>query len=285
MALPNAADMTKWSGSKFTNNDWDGNVDALINFLTNGNYDLNIGKLECTDITANSINLTLASIVPTGSFQWWLGTYSPTGWIEADGANIAIATYPDLFEVFGHTYGLGDGAEVTADGISTVGNVCTVTKTAHGLSDGDTISVKFTVTLSSKVINRGVTISNVTTNTFDFSTIGFIETPEAPLNYVVGTTYPLPDTRGYALRGVDTTSTIDPDAGTRTNRGDGSTGAQVGTKQEDQFKNHRHSRGDSGGSGGGSQSYGNAFGSWWTAYAGGNQTNIVNIAGTGIIKT
>ncbi|MBC7420182.1 MAG: tail fiber protein [Bdellovibrio sp.] len=57
------------------------------------------------------------------------------------------------------------------------------------------------------------------------------------------TTFNLPDYRGYFLRGWDNSAGIDPDAGTRTNRGDGTTGNNVGTKQGDAFGSPTHSQG------------------------------------------
>jgi len=51
----------------------------------------------------------------------------------------------------------------------------------------------------------------------------------------------LPDLRGYFLRGWDHARGIDPDAASRTNRGDGTTGDNVGTKQADDYKAHTHS--------------------------------------------
>ncbi len=55
------------------------------------------------------------------------------------------------------------------------------------------------------------------------------------------TTFNLPDFRGEFLRGFDNTAGNDPDAANRTDRGDGTTGDNVGTKQVDQFKSHSHS--------------------------------------------
>lgn len=54
------------------------------------------------------------------------------------------------------------------------------------------------------------------------------------------TTFNLPDYRGEFLRGVDDGATNDPDASSRTDRGDGTTGDVVGTKQADEFKSHTH---------------------------------------------
>lgn len=54
------------------------------------------------------------------------------------------------------------------------------------------------------------------------------------------TTFNLPDRRGEFVRGWDHGAGRDPDAATRSNRGDGTTGSVVGTKQADQFKSHQH---------------------------------------------
>lgn len=54
------------------------------------------------------------------------------------------------------------------------------------------------------------------------------------------TTFNLPDYRGQFLRGFDNTSGIDIDATTRTDRGDGTTGDAVGTKQTNATLAHNH---------------------------------------------
>jgi microcystin-dependent protein len=55
------------------------------------------------------------------------------------------------------------------------------------------------------------------------------------------TTFNLPDLRGEFLRGWDHGRGVDPDAASRTNRGDGTTGDNVGTKQGHQIVSHEHS--------------------------------------------
>lgn len=55
------------------------------------------------------------------------------------------------------------------------------------------------------------------------------------------TTFNLPDYRGYFLRGWDHGAKNDPEALLRTDRGDGVTGDNVGSKQDDQFEQHNHS--------------------------------------------
>ncbi len=55
------------------------------------------------------------------------------------------------------------------------------------------------------------------------------------------TTFTLPDYRGYFLRGLDNGAANDPDSATRLDRGDGTAGDAVGTKQDDAFESHYHS--------------------------------------------
>lgn len=54
------------------------------------------------------------------------------------------------------------------------------------------------------------------------------------------TTFNLPDMRGEFPRGRDAAAGNDPQAGARTDRGDGTTGDVVGTKQPDDFLSHDH---------------------------------------------
>ena len=99
-------------------------------------------------------------------------------------------------------------------------------------------------------------------------------------------TFNLPDYRGEFLRGVDGGRAVDPDRASRTDRGDSTTGDNVGTKQGHEFYSHNHSMGDSGGSGAASEgSYGRAFVNWFTGARGGNETRPRNVAVNWIIKT
>ncbi len=54
------------------------------------------------------------------------------------------------------------------------------------------------------------------------------------------TTFNLPNYQGYFLRGINNATGNDPDAATRTDRGDGTAGDNVGSKQADLFGSHRH---------------------------------------------
>lgn len=56
-----------------------------------------------------------------------------------------------------------------------------------------------------------------------------------------GASFNLPDYRGEFLRGDEYGRGTDPDVGSRTDRGDGTTGGEVGTKQGGQVQSHAHS--------------------------------------------
>lgn len=63
------------------------------------------------------------------------------------------------------------------------------------------------------------------------------------INYMYGgsgASFSLPDYRGYFLRGWDKTAGNDPNSATRIDRGDGTTGDNIGTKQIDDFYQHLH---------------------------------------------
>ena len=57
------------------------------------------------------------------------------------------------------------------------------------------------------------------------------------------TTFNIPDARGQFLRIWDNAAGVDPDSATRTDRGDGTSGDFVGTKQADDYENHNHDNG------------------------------------------
>lgn len=99
-----------------------------------------------------------------------------------------------------------------------------------------------------------------------------------------GATFNLPDLRGEFLRGWDHAAGNDPDSSTRTDRGDGTTGDNIGTKQADEYKSHYHTmtthEAPTGGmytAGTVSQGYNNIQGSKDTATAGGNETRGRNV--------
>lgn len=103
------------------------------------------------------------------------------------------------------------------------------------------------------------------------------------------TTFNLPDLRGKFRRGWAHGSTADPDRAARTNRGDGTTGDHVGTKQADDFKSHLHTYyrlNQTPGLGNpGTQGYAINDQSTDTGTTGGSETRPINVYFMTIIKT
>ena len=105
-----------------------------------------------------------------------------------------------------------------------------------------------------------------------FSTLGVI--------YGAGdgsSTFNLPDYRGEFLRGRAEGSANDPDRASRTNRGDGNGGDNVGTKQDYAVLNHSH-----GNNSGGSQHHGysaNQCHSYEIVHSMSYGTNYANVNG------
>jgi hypothetical protein len=96
------------------------------------------------------------------------------------------------------------------------------------------------------------------------------------------TTFNVPDYRGYFLRGWNHGAGVDPDASARTNSGDGTSGDHVGTKQDDDYKSHRHKAGK--GTGTHDEMYGSGglcgdgqAADTYTDYSGNNETRPKNI--------
>jgi microcystin-dependent protein len=94
------------------------------------------------------------------------------------------------------------------------------------------------------------------------------------------TTFNLPDYRGRVKRDTDDGAGVDPDAASRTDRGDGTTGDAVGTKQEDELKSHTHTF-PSNTSSGGANTVNTKLNSTndsptTTAATGGNETRMKN---------
>lgn len=91
------------------------------------------------------------------------------------------------------------------------------------------------------------------------------------------TTFNLPDYRGEFLRGWDHAAAHDPDASTRTNRGDGTAGDYVGTKQADGLKAHLHTGGATAQNAFNDSGAPYTVGSGNTGSTGGNETRPRNI--------
>ena len=128
----------------------------------------------------------------------------------------------------------------------------TATATEINYSDGVTSAIQPQIDAVTPVLAGSITIWPLGTAPSGYlSCIGnaVSRTTYAALFAVIGTaygvgdgstTFNLPDYRGEFLRGYDGALGSDPDAASRTDRGDGTTGDNVGTRQSDEFGLHDH---------------------------------------------
>jgi microcystin-dependent protein len=181
------------------------------------------------------------NIVPTGAEMMWSDDTPPEGWLEEDGALYVMTTYEGLFDVLGVKYGKDAGVNFTAN--STTG---IITSISHGRSNNDVI----TLSNSGGALPGGLTadtkyyVVSATNDTFQLKAtknglpVNFTDNGTGTHSFHVQ--FAVPDMRGEFPRGWDHTAGNDPDAASRTDRGDGVTGDNIGTKQMDELKNHTH---------------------------------------------
>jgi microcystin-dependent protein len=266
MAVPSASEFNKWSGTKFSNTDWDQNVDKTVEILANGNYDLNVAQVTATSyvgipsdqfstITAGE-NLTAGDVVRIIGGQAYKADNSTSAGITAvvgvcnttvsSGGTVKIdyGFYNSFSSLTAGTiYYIGTSGSITATKPSLypveIGRAVSATRINLNFREDDKptgtiISTALTSAPKGYIECDGSAVSR-TTHARLFGELGVIYG-----NGDGSTTFNLPDYRGQFLRGYDNTAGTDPDAASRTDRGDGTTGDAVGTKQADALQGHHH---------------------------------------------
>lgn len=173
------------------------------------------------------------------------------------------------------------------------GTVSTTAKIADGIITSPKIAAGYGLVPSGAVL--GFAMSTVPTGWLECNGAAVSRTTYASLFAAIGTmygvgdgstTFNIPNYMGEFLRGWDHGRGADPDAASRTNRGDGTTGDNVGTKQADAFKSHTHTYNAF--SGGGLSAAANGStgsGNNPTSSTGGNETRPRNVNIMYCIKT
>lgn len=266
MAVPSASDFNKWSGTKFTNTDWDQNVDKTVEILANGNYDLNVAQLTATSyvgipsdqfstITAGE-NLTAGDVVRISGGQAYKASNATSAGVTSvvgvcnttvsSGGTVKIdyGFYNSFSSLTAGTlYYIGTSGAITSTKPSLypveIGRAVSATRINFNFREDDKptgtiISTALTSAPKGYLECDGSAVSR-TTHARLYAELGVIYG-----NGDGSTTFNLPDYRGRFLRGFDNTAGADPDASSRTDRGDGTTGDAVGTKQADAFQGHYH---------------------------------------------
>lgn len=160
----------------------------------------------------------------------------------------SIVKKAGTYELYGSLINtnLGNALPVQADNASWkyLGDLASLVDAGSGAPIGTPIPWITEVEPADYIEADGSAISRVTYAEL-FTAIG--------TRYGVGdgsTTFNLPDWRGEFLRGWDHGAGNDPDAASRTDRGDGTTGDNVGTKQGFEIQSHTHTiRGNTGSDG------------------------------------
>lgn len=229
-------DSTDWSWTTPSGGSYDSGDLDLIKYIRvfirndGGSSDLYIDNIKLYD--NNNVTATTAEI--NQALDGISATASEINTI-ADGI---LATATEVNQALN-----GISANVTNTNLNTL--------TAGASADADTLHTHPTITSASAPTSSimafpidtpptswlecdGAAISRTTYSTL-FAVISTM--------YGVGdgsTTFNIPDYQGQFLRGWDNGAAVDPDAAGRDDRGDTTTGDNVGTKQADEFKSHTH---------------------------------------------
>tara|TARA_R110002020_G_C16216207_1_gene767351 strand:- start:400 stop:1404 length:1005 start_codon:yes stop_codon:yes gene_type:complete len=266
MGVPSASDFQKWDGTKFDNTDWDQNIDKIVEIAADGNFDLNVNKVTAAEyigipseqfstLTAGE-NLTAGNILRVSGGQLYKADNTTSAGVTSvvGVCNTTVSTgnpvkvdygFYGAFSALtaGTLYYIGTAGGLTSTQPSLypveVGRSVSTTRINFNFREDDALSGKIIATALTTVPKgylecNGANV-NRTTHARLFGDIGVIYG-----NGDGGTTFTLPDFRGQFLRGFDNGAGIDPDAASRTDRGDGTTGDAMGTKQADAFQGHHH---------------------------------------------
>jgi len=225
-----------------------------------------------------------AFVVPSGLECLWPAGTPPSGWLEEDGGTYSMSTYEDLFDVFLDAYGQNTGVTFTTAHATDI-----MTSASHLLTDGLIV----TLTNSGGALPSGLSagtkyfVISASTNTFQLSATSggaaIDYSDDGTGTHSFHTQFKVPDMRGEFVRGWDNGAGTDPDAATRTDRGDGTTGDAIGTKQADELKSHTHGSVYISGSVGGGNTLAH-YASGSSAATGGNETRPRNVNKMFVIK-
>lgn len=205
-------------------------------------------KIDDEAVTAAKIaEDVIALLTPSGMVSAYAGTSAPTGWLICDGSPVSRSTYSALFTAVGEAHGEGDGsttfnlpdyrwrtlrgygANITAACADSAASN-NVTATAHGFKHTG-IRVRVTGTpVTGLLVDTSYFVVVVDANTLAFAT--------TRANAYAATK--------ITISGSAASMTViqyeDPDAASREAMSPGGTsGAGVGSIQDDAFGSHNHS--------------------------------------------
>lgn len=258
MAYPSDSDFQFYDGSLITQTQFDYNFQRIPVFWSSGNYDINVNSITATTyngLPTNAFTAVAGESIDAGDIVRFVGAQvykasnsssagitnvigvSSTTTASGQTATIEVDYYNSFSGLTaGDTFYVGvDGAKTTTKPTNypyTLGKAVSATRINLDLSEdsnptGSIITIPLASAPEGYLLCDGTAVSRTT----HARLFGSIST-----TYGDGdgsTTFNLPDYRGLFLRATDSGTGNDPDASTRTNRGDGTTGDNVGTKQDE----------------------------------------------------
>lgn len=211
--------------------------------LTGGELIAGSYNLIFYDLANDRFELVILSEsqLPPGVEMFWPAATPPSGWLEEDGALYSMDTYENLLDIILDIYGVDSGVVFTSNFSTDI-----LTSNTHGKSDGEIITLSNSGGALPANLGTGTKyfIISATTDTFQVSLTSGGSAVDFSDNGS-GTHYfhsqmKVPDMRGEFPRGWDHGAGNDPDAAGRTDRGDGTTGDNIGTKQPCEIESHAH---------------------------------------------
>lgn len=90
---------------------WSADTNTGLLSLGSGNgFSIIIDGVSVGSFTSGGFSGSVVNVTPPGLMFPYAGTSAPAGYLLCDGSAVSRATYSDLFDVIGTTYGSGDGS-------------------------------------------------------------------------------------------------------------------------------------------------------------------------------
>lgn len=246
----------KTTGSNLAANEWNQVSNELENIITQTGQTLNSGDL-------NQLGKGMANYVANSNFYTDSGSAN-SHVLTSIASNQSIVNYVDgmAVEFLAATNNTGPTTiNVASKGIKDVVGFSGGPLVGGEITAGTRIVLKYRESAGDFIIDNLIAASvfagAVVMNPTNTIPTGYLECDGSALNTgtfsdlfdvigfdygMSGSDFNLPDLRGEFIRGYNNSSGAnpDPDAASRTDRGDGTTGDNVGTKQADDLDSHFH---------------------------------------------
>lgn len=213
------------------NIDLNGDIELVIRDGNSGNaarftLAIDTGTLTVPNLVADSISGSgvIGMVAP-------FALAAPAGWLECDGTAVNRTTYAALFSYLGTAYGIGDGA-TTFNLPDLRGEFIRGFDNGAGNDSGADVTVTGDTTISTAIISNISSTANIEVG----SSISGTGIPASTVVLSVDSASQVTIDQNATASNSGVTLTIS----NRTDRGDGTSGDVVGSKQVENLKSHTH---------------------------------------------